>query len=184
MGDTKRAPIIFLLGPSGSGKTRLGSWLGEDLAILHLEIDRWPDGDGVDLEGLRLEWDVFWNTGQAASLAAVIRKRVARTHRQGAVLSFPSTLVLPAAALRAAEQEGIRSFVLYGTGAECLTAFLERERANGRGLKDGHWVKNNARSYIEYSQKEFAPYRLSAFTLGKHRKRANLVAEVKTRLTG
>lgn len=119
-------PIVFLLGPSGSGKTKLGEWLAEDLQILHLEIDRWPDGDGIDREGLRTEWDTFLRTGQAGKLAAAIRDRVAQAGRKGAVLSFPSVLVLDPNLIRAAEEEGIWSLVLYGTGGECLRALSQR----------------------------------------------------------
>jgi len=180
--DTSKAPIILLLGPSGSGKTTLGDWLAEDLQILHLEIDRWPDGDGIDLEGLRTEWDAFVGTGQAARLAAVIRDRVRRVGRQGAVLSFPSILVLSPALIRTAEQQGIRPFVLYGTGAECLDAFLERERKTGRRLGQKHWIQYNAYSYIAYSQEEFARHRLGTFASGERRQRADLVAEVKKKL--
>lgn len=177
-------PIIFLVGPSGSGKTELGSWLAEDLKMLHLEIDRWPDGDGIDLEGLRPAWEAFLGNGQAATLAEVIRTRVAHARRQGAILSFPSVLVLSPALIRAAEQAGIQSFVVYGTGAQCLTAFLERERTTGRRLNQEHWLQNNSTSYMEYSREEFAPYRLGAFTEGGHRTRGDLVAEVETRLSG
>jgi len=182
MPDAKRMPIIFLLGPSGSGKTTLGSWLAEDLGMLHLEIDRWPDGDGIDLEGLRSAWDAFLRNGQAVPLAGLIRTRAVGASRQGAVLTFPSLLVLNPAVIRAAEQAGIRSFVLYGTRAQCLTAFLARGRATGRRLNEEQWMKNNSGSYIEYSREEFTSHRLDAFTEGGHRTRADLVEEVEKRL--
>jgi len=184
MRDASRVPIVFLLGPSGSGKTKLGEWLAADLDILHLEIDRWPNGDGIDLEGLRREWDAFLESGQPAQLAAAVQDRVMQAGKKGAVLTFPSVLVLDPDLIRAAERQGIRSLVLYATGAECLRAFLDRERATGRGLGQDHWIQNNAGPYIAYSREEFAPHRLAVFASGERRKRAELVAEVKGRLVG
>ena len=154
----KLAPIVFLLGPSGSGKTTLACWLAEDLRFLHIEVDRWPEGDGVDLAGLRREWDAFVEFGKVGDLAAVIGERVCVAPKDGAVLSFPSTLVLPIALFEAAETHGIRLLVLYGTGAECLAAFLQRERDLGRGLDANHWVVNNARTYAEFIRPEYSKY--------------------------
>lgn len=175
---------MFLLGPSGSGKTKLAGWVAEDLEFLHIEIDRWPEGDGIDLAGLRKEWDAFLGSGQLARLAAAIRKHVQEALKQGAILSFPSTLVLPIQLMEAAEQHGVRFLILYGTGAECLEAFLRRERELGRGLDGQHWILNNARPYAEFSRPEFSEYRLMAFEHSRHRDRDALVAEVKGRVAG
>jgi len=175
-------PIIFLLGPSGSGKSTLSGWLAEDLQMLHLEIDRWPDGNGIDLEGLRSEWKAFLETRQVDGLATVIRQRGREAGRRGAVLSFPSTLVLDPGLFQAGEGHGIKSFVLYGTAAECLAAFLDRERATGRKLSQEHWIQNNANSYITHSRQEFTHYRLQAFAAGGFRTRGDLVAEVTEKL--
>ena len=61
-------PLLFLFGPSGSGKSTLAAYVREDLCFLHLEIDRFPDGDGIDLEELRPVWNVYWNELNAESL--------------------------------------------------------------------------------------------------------------------
>ena len=179
--DVKEADIILLLGPSGSGKTTLGSWLAEDLGMLHLELDR-PEADGIDLEGLRPEWDALIDTGQPADLASVIRGRAARAGRQGAVLTFTSLMILNVAVIHAAEQTGIRSLVLYGTREECLAAFLRREQATARGLTREYWEEHNDASLIQFSRAEFAPHRVSTFVKGERRTRADLVADVRTRL--
>jgi hypothetical protein len=71
--------------------------------------------------------------------------------------------------------------VLYGTGAECMAAFLQRERALGRGLGVDHWISNNAQSYAAFSAPYLAPYRVSAFGRGRFRDRAALVTEAKER---
>jgi energy-coupling factor transporter ATP-binding protein EcfA2 len=177
------ADIVFLLGLSGAGKTTLASWLAEDLGLLHHEIDR-PDEDGIDREGFRPEWDAFLGNGEPADLARVIRGRAAAARRHGTVLSFSSELVLDVAAIHAAEAAGIRSFVLHGTREECLAAFLERERATGRGLTRDYWARYNDDSYIQYGRAEFAPYRLGTFAGGRRRTRSDLVAEVRNRLAG
>ena len=177
----READIIFLLGPSGSGKTTLGSWLAEDLGMLHLELDR-PEADGIDLEGLRHEWNAFLDTGQPASLAGVIRARAASARRRGAVLTFTSLMILTVAAIHAAEQAGIRALVLHGTREECLAAFLGREQATRRGLTREYWAEHNDDSLIEFGRAELAPHRVSAFVRGERRTRADLVVEVRRRL--
>src|SRR5438105_10648738 len=139
-------PIVFFLGPSGSGKTQLAGWVAEDLRFNHIEIDRWPE-DGINLEELRKEWDAFLESGQAADLASAIRNRVEEARMDGAILSFPGRLVLPTPRIEAAKGQGIRSLILYGTGAECLKAFLQRERQAGRGLDANFWIHNNAQAY-------------------------------------
>lgn len=95
-------PIVFLLGPSGSGKTKLAEWVAKDLQFLHLEIDCWPRGDGIDIAGLRQEWDAYLQTGEALHLAATITKIVDKDQKHGAILSFPSTLILPTPLMKAA----------------------------------------------------------------------------------
>ena len=43
---------------TGVGKSTLGQWVGEHLGFLWIEIDRWPEGDGIDLADLRTEWGI------------------------------------------------------------------------------------------------------------------------------
>ena len=100
-------PILFLLGPSGVGKTQLGQWVSEDLNLLWIELDRWPEGDGIDLANLRTEWDALWNTCQAQAIATTLRARVLSAGAHGAVVTFPSLVVFSASQLVALEQAGI-----------------------------------------------------------------------------
>jgi hypothetical protein len=172
-------PTLFLFGPSGAGKSTLAAWVATDLGYLHLEIDCFPKGDGIDLEGLRVEWDCFWVRGDARPLARVLRVRARAGGRSGVILSFPSNVVLCSQHIAATARAGIRVLVLYGTGAECLEAFLERERASGRGLGVDHWILNNARAYAAFSAPIFAGLRVTAFEGGQFRTRAALVAEIK-----
>ena len=176
--------ILFLLGPSGSGKTTLGNWLEEDTDFgwQHIEIDRWPEGDGIDLEGLRPEWDAFCTSANAKPLAITINARLASARFRGATLSFPSGVVLSNQHLIAAEQAGIGTLILYGTGADCMEAFLKRGRESRRGLNEDHWKLNNAHSYAEISQPIYAKYRILAFDQGQRRERVALLKEIKGRL--
>jgi len=174
-------PILFLLGPSGTGKSTIARWVAEDLHFLHLEIDRYPDGDGIDLENLREEWNAFCD-GQLHPIASELRRRVHSARCSGAVVSFPSRLVLSLGQLLAAQSIGIRSVILYGTAAECISAFIRREKESGRGLTASHWRRNNESEYLQFSRPEFAPFRLTAFVSGEHLSRSDLIAKVKDRL--
>ena len=68
---TDNLPILFLLGPSGVGKSTLGQWVAEDLDFLWIEIDRWPEGDGIDLADLRAEWHAVWNASHADTISSL-----------------------------------------------------------------------------------------------------------------
>ena len=174
-------PILFLLGPSGSGKTTLAAWARDDLGFLHLEIDRFREGDGIDLERLRAEWDAYWKGADARPLAAVLKARGLAARERGVILSFPSGVVPSSQQMTAAAQADIRVLVLYGTGAECLDAFLQRERSSGRGLDTDHWIHHNARAYAAFSCPRLAAHRVLAFSAGRFRTRSELVAEVRER---
>lgn len=180
MHAVKKADVVLLLGLSGSGKTTLGSWLAEDLGMLHLDLDR-AEGDGIDMEGLRPQWEALV-AGQPDGFARVIHTRAASARRQGAVLTFISDMTLSVAVIHAAEARGIRAMVLYGTREECLSAFLAREQATGRGLTREYWAEHNDDALIHFSRAEFAPHRISAFVRGERRARADLVADVRRRL--
>jgi len=178
-----RCPIVFLLGPSGAGKSTLAQWLAEDAGLLHLEIDRFPGGDGIELEGLRDEWNMLYSGGSANPLVATIRSRVTGARAAGAVLSFPSLLVLPAGRLNQLSAAGVTSLVLYGSAAACLDSFLEQEvklkRAGVEPIE--HWFANNQGPYFQFSRPEFAPFRLAVFRNGERVPRSELVEEVRKR---
>ena len=159
----------------------MGRWLAEDCGFHHIEIDRF-EGDGIDLVGLRREWNAFYLDDDATSLASSIRDRVSNVGAAGAVLSFNSMLLLDPRAIAAAERQGIRTIIVYGPAADCLQAFLRREEAMPRGLDQAHWLRHNAYSYIAHSLTEYSPHRLQTFVSGRHRARHELVAEVQSRL--
>lgn len=175
-------PIVFLLGPSGSGKSTLASWVQEDLGYLHVEIDR-ANGYGIDIEGLRIQWDKFRENNQPAEFAAEIRRRIAVAQKCGTILSFPSGDAFSLANIISAREHGIFVAVLYGTGAECLAAFLRREAELERGFSAKHWVDNNAYSYACFSLPFYEQCRIMAFERGKHRERKALVQEIAQLIT-
>jgi len=179
-----RSPLVFLLGPSGSGKSTLGAWLASDLDFRHVEVDRWSASDGIDAEGIRSQWNGFLFGGNAQPLADFIRRRSAATWHRGTVLSFPSTLVLALDHFRALAQEEVRLIILWGTEAECMQAFLQREAETGRRLDAEHWRQHNQNVFSAFSQPAFQPWRLLVFEDRGHRPRNVLVAEVQGRLVG
>jgi hypothetical protein len=172
-----------LLGPSGAGKSQVGQWLAEALDYLHIEIDRWPDGDGIDVAGIRKEWDAYYSKGSIIPLRSVLQSRAAQADRSGTVLTFPGRLVLPPYLIESSRPERIATIVLYGSGAECLDAFLAREKSEGRGLGVDHWIQNNADVYAQVSRPEYAPYRITAFRPdGRRPSREVIVETIKKRL--
>ena len=181
-----RQPIIFLLGPSGAGKSTLAAWLADDDNLLHIEIDQFP-ADGIDAAGLRAPWNAFYLNGQPRALADEIRARMSQARKSGAVLSFPSLLILPPPQLASLVGEGVGPMILYGSGSECLDSFLRREDRDPRVPAAGrvqHWICNNRDSYVEFSQPEYSAFRLEMFKNGRHRPRRVLRAEVRRRVAG
>ncbi len=154
---------LLVLGPSGAGKSTLGTWLVEDLNLLHHEIDQWPPVDGVDLAGIRTEWDLFLRERSAGPLAKILAMQAAAVGRNGTVLTFPSTLLLRVPWLESARTSDIHAVVLYGSRPECLYAFLSREEATGRRLSVGHWVDHNESIHAGYSRPEYSRWRLPTF---------------------
>jgi hypothetical protein len=175
-------PILFIFGPSGAGKSTLGDWVAMDFGFLHIEIDRYPDGDGIDLSNLRIHWDEFYLRGSAKSLAHELRSRAVAGGWAGTILTFPGTVFLPKSRIQTAAKDGIVVVILYGTGAECLNSFLAREKKSRRNLTVDHWILNNQVCYAHFSRPEFTPYRVLAFHNGRFRSRAMLLRELRSLL--
>lgn len=96
-----------------------------------------------------------------------------------AVLTFPSPVVLTPDRIRVANQAGIRTIYFYGSEADCVTAFLNRERQTGRDLKIDHWVGFNRNTDIEIRKPEYAPYRIRVFKdSGERKPHAEVFAEL------
>src|ERR1022692_1547936 len=133
---------LFILGPSGVGKTHLAGHLGSTPAYLHVEIDRPAEGDGIDIEGLRTEWDQFWGGESAVPIAAALTGRARAQQRAACVVSFPSQVLFSLSQITAAVEAGISVKYLYGSAAACIESFLAREKETGRNLGVEHWLIN------------------------------------------
>ena len=154
----------FILGPSGVGKSATAGWLSQNDGLRWLEIDRFPDGDGIDLENIRSEWDEFLIGARPSRLAGTLNSRAEENGHQGCVLSFPSGFLMAPTHVEVARTVGISVAILYGPAPECIQAFLERERQTGRNLSADHWILNNQRTYLGFSHPGFGELRVNAFT--------------------
>jgi hypothetical protein len=147
------------------GKSSFGGWLAEERDWLHLEVDRYPDpADGITLHNLRSGWDDFFCRGNPKGLSETLQRRLAAKSKTGCVVTFPGNLVLSPDRMIAAARAGIRTIYLYGSAADCITAFLTREQQTGRNLPLTHWIGHNWRSYMQMSEPAFAPFRIHVFT--------------------
>ena len=155
---------LFVLGPSGAGKSTFAQYLATEHSWLHLEIDQFPNGDGIDIYGLRRVWNAFYQNNDPTALAEELHRFISRERKAGCVLSFPSGLVLSSNHIQAASVASIKVIYLYGSAAHCINAFLERERNTGRNLTLDHWIANNCAAYFMMSRPEFDSHRIHVFT--------------------
>jgi hypothetical protein len=128
--------ILFLGGPSGSGKSTFASDHLAPRGWRHIEIDRYPEGDGIDMENLRAPWDTFLNHHQPAPLHDELLRRGG--DERYLVLTFPSHLIFGPQHIQVSRGRFFFAY-LYGHPAFCLREFTTRERAAGRGLDSRHW---------------------------------------------
>ena len=138
----------------------------------------------IDIAGIRAEWDAYWHGGSIQSLVRVLQSRAIQAQRFGTLLTFPGNLVLPISLLNEAHVGGVSVFVLYGSGAQCLDAFLSREELTGRRLGVDYWIENNRDAYVRFSRPEYAACRLPVFECGARPSRVRIVGEVRARLAG
>jgi len=161
----RRPLLVFVLGVWGAGKSSLGRGLAGH-GFLHIEIDRWLEGSGIDLAGLRREWDAFAQQARIVPLVDALSARAAGAERGAVALTLPSG-VIPAARHRAAlHRARIRTLIPYGTAAECLDGWLAREREHGRPADAERWIASNALPYARFSAPEHADHRVASFRGG------------------
>lgn len=181
----RRPVIVFVLGPSGAGKSTLGRRLEQNTDLLHLEIDQFPEYDGIDVANLRAEWDSFFINGVARPMVDALRARIAAQRRAGITLTFPNLLVLTPEQLNVLAHEGVTSLILYGTASECLDSFVASEAVHRRlsGADPiSHWITNNQNSYMIFSRPEYGAFRFPVFNNGRRLADAKLVAEIRRRI--
>lgn len=128
--------ILFLGGPSGSGKSTFAREHLTRHGWRHIEIDRYPEGDGIDMENLRPQWDTFLHQHQPEPLHAELVRRAGDDGHL--VPTFPSHLVFSSQHIQASRDRFFFAY-LFGHPAFCLREFLAREQATGRRLDSHHW---------------------------------------------
>jgi hypothetical protein len=157
-----RLPVILVGGLAGVGKSTASAWISEDLALLHYEIDL-PGADGIERHDLRREWNEFYGRCHSAPLSVLLQARATASGKNGAILSFPSSAVFRHGHISAAVAAGIQVVVLVGTVDHCLNAFLERERASGRGFDADWWHQFNDDAAALYGGAGYESVRIEAF---------------------
>jgi 8-oxo-dGTP pyrophosphatase MutT (NUDIX family) len=183
--DTQITPsILFLLGPSGAGKTSLGQYLAREHGWLHLEIDAYPSGDGIDMHGLRREWDAYLLDRNPAPLIQTLYRRCEAAGKGRVVLSFPCNLLPHLTPEHVEALSGkVALAVLAGEPAYCKAAFMRREAQSGRTLSEAHWHHYNDGLFGYLDKPYIAPYTIRVFEAGgRFRPPADLCAELFGRL--
>lgn len=153
--------IIFLFGPSGVGKSSFGSYLSSHHNWLHLEIDI-PNTNDVDIHEIQHHWSEYRN-GNATQLLAELTTRVKSLDRAGCVLTFRSTDLLLNHELEFIQKQGVVVTYLYGSAADCIFSFLQREDKQGSQLGLNHWLIHNQQSYLRMSLPDLSSYRINVF---------------------
>ena len=142
MSGSQQIPILFIVGLSGAGKTHLGQYLQDNLNFIHVEQDT-ADGDVIDILGIRNEWDNYLHHNISLELGDSLRKMAKQENKYGLVMTFTSLVRFSLENVKCAEKAGIITRILYGTKAECLNSYLEREQMTGRGYSRKRWAKYN-----------------------------------------
>jgi hypothetical protein len=136
--------MLFLGGPSGSGKSTFARKHLVSRGWRHIEIDRYPEGDGIDIENLRAVWEAFLHGYQPAPLHDELLRR--STDGRYLVLTFPSDLVFGSRHIEVSRGRFFFAY-LYGHPVVCLREFSTREHATGRGLDCHHWDRYAPRTF-------------------------------------
>jgi len=174
---------LIVLGPSGVGKSTISQWFAADFYFLHYEADvwyknrvEWKNVDGIDLHGIRAEWENFLN-GVPDPLQELLYNRAKDYNRKGTILSLPSTI--PYELLKwYANKVGIDFIILYGSYDNCLRVFCDREKETGRNLTEKHWIDNNNHWYSQPIPSEFSQFTVHTFNNGQRKSRNELVEEI------
>lgn len=153
--------IIFIFGPSGVGKSSFGSYLSNHHHWLHLEIDI-PKTNDVDIHDIQHYWTEYRN-GNMAPLLTELNTRVKSLGRAGCVLTFRSTDILLNHELEFTQRQGVIVTYFYGTAADCIFSFLQREDKLGSQLGLNHWLIHNQQSYLRMSLPDLSVYRINVF---------------------
>jgi|WetSurMetagenome_2_1015567.scaffolds.fasta_scaffold266787_1 hypothetical protein len=155
--------ILFILGPSGVGKTTFCEYLSNQHNWIHLNHDdndpQLPNKNQLEIEK---ELNLFVSNFNVWPLYCKIRNKFMWRTRPGIVLSFPSNFLISANHIRAAKGY-FKILYLYGNQQNCLNAFNERERLNGRNFSEYHWHYYNRKTYEALDCPSLRPWIIEAF---------------------
>lgn len=155
--------VVFLLGPSGSGKTSLADYLAGEHDWLHLPVDCWP-ADGIDIHGLRQEWNQYFLGLDPKPLIDVLCKRCRDAGKKHVVISFAGNLIAYVTPGHIAVLSGlVLPVFLRGEARLCKAAFLHREAENGRNLSQQHWHLNNDGLFEHLNASHITPHTIRVF---------------------
>jgi shikimate kinase len=170
--------IIFILGPSGVGKSEFSHSLANALKYDHVETDLYRQ-DGIEVEQLREEWNIFSNVNDAAPLAKTLNQRIKLRECSGLIISFSSLTWLSDEQLLELCKNEIAPIILFAEREECLRSFLERERKTGRQLSANHWERHN-HCFDRFGRSGIEKFRIRTFESGVRKNDKTLIEEVKT----
>jgi hypothetical protein len=184
-------PVVLLLGPSGAGKTTLGDALVKNLGVLHVLFDGHPNGNGVDVEQLRVEWDALLESRNPKPLADTVRRRIEAARYSGVVISCPSGIMpaedgkaapwhFPRSLLSGMTTIGVRCVVLVAPLAACMDAAIRRP---GTRVTVRSWAVNNS-NWTDFQQTAFPENVLETFAGGERRPESEVLGEFRRRFLG
>ena len=177
--------IWLILGPSGAGKSHFSRFLAGYKNLLHLEVDQFSieglgshDKRGIDIHNLKWEWILFYRIKRGKPLVKEIIRRYERAKREGAILSFPSTIILSSTRIRALPQ-GVKVIYLFGERQFCANSFLHRERGLRRAIGLRDWEHYNNSIYAALEDPALRPYAVDVFNQdGTHKAPATIYDQI------
>jgi shikimate kinase len=173
--------IIFLLGLSGSGKTTISDRLVEELNLIHINLD---GRDRLRHYDLRRAWARYFGEHQEhdpTPLISALHKHMATHEKSGAVVSFPSNVILSREKIDVAKAASICTVVLWGTWKLCEQAARSRDPK----MNPERYAKSNREAFETYSRPEYADVRVEAFGPDDSRlDPACIITDIQQRLAG
>ena len=177
----KPCQVWLILGPSGVGKSYFSRFLAQHKNFLHLEVDTYSieglgsyNNEGIDIHNLRREWELFYTQKTGKPLVKEITRRSKRVKREGAILSFPSTVVLSLTHIKIMPQ-GVKVIYLFSERQFCINSFLQREKELGRGLGLMTWEPFNSSIYAALMDPTLQPHVVNVFNQDGTRKTTTMI---------
>lgn len=152
--------MIFVVSPSGAGKSTLSEWIAADLQFLHIDIDQ---PKHFTSNHLWEEWKHFYSKSDPSSLVKVVHNHIIDSNRSGAVLSFPSNIIITHNRVKVARSVGILTVLLWGTKELCKEARRAREFIQGQTFNEKRYDISNKAAFDTYGSHDYDNVRVEAF---------------------